>query len=119
MCKGVDYRELVVTMFYPRTQQLGLQTLGVGDIHCFQEAWGRDDASGVGGGRDQMPRPAFSQLISIPHPQQHTSAVTAHTAFSYRTEDREMTASGASGARHRHAGRDRGSSSDTRGSHLY
>lgn len=44
MCKGVDYRELVVTMFYPRAQQLGLQTLGVGDIHCFQEAWGRDDA---------------------------------------------------------------------------
>lgn len=42
-------------------------------------------------------RPAPSQLTFIPHPQEHTSAVTMHTAISYGTGDREQTASGGGG----------------------
>lgn len=45
MCRGVDYSQLVVTTFFSRTQQLGLQTLGK-KIPYFREAWGRDDVWG-------------------------------------------------------------------------
>lgn len=37
MCKGVDYRELVVTTFFHRTQQLDLQALGVGAYTTFRK----------------------------------------------------------------------------------
>lgn len=55
--------------------------------------------------------------IYPPHPQQHTSAVTVHTAVSYRIGDRELTASRVGW--HRHTGRGGSSSSDTSITHLH
>lgn len=44
--------------------------------------------------KEAVVEPASSQLTLSPHPQQHTSAVTVHTAVSYRSGDRELTGEG-------------------------
>lgn len=95
----VDSRKLVVTTSSPRTQQLGLQTLGGGDIHHSQEAWEKDNVWGGGREREQSSRPAFPQVTLSPYP----SCARAGCHFP-RTENRADSQWGAGGGEHRHLG---------------